>query len=89
MNYLPGIALSLLFAMLIGFIFHFWKGGGLLRLITIEILSILGFALGHWIGFSQNINFLKVGMIYLGFGIIGSIIFSVIALWITNIRLEK
>lgn len=89
MNYLPGIALSLLFAMLIGFIFHFWKGGGLLRLITIEIISIFGFALGHWIGFSQNINFLKVGMIYLGFGIIGSIIFSVIALWITNIRLEK
>lgn len=89
MNYLPGIALSLLFAMLIGFIFHFWKGGGLLRLITIEVLSILGFALGHWIGLSQNINFLKVGTVYLGFGIIGSIIFSVIALWITNIRLEK
>ena len=89
MNYLPGIALSLLFAMLIGFIFHFWKGGGLLRLITIEILSILGFALGHWIGSSQNIIFLKVGMIYLGFGIIGSIIFSIIALWITNISLEK
>ncbi|HSM26026.1 MAG TPA: hypothetical protein VK856_14275 [Anaerolineaceae bacterium] len=89
MNFLPGIVLSLLFAMLIGFAFHFWKGGGLLRLITIIIFSIVGFSIGHWIGFSQNINFLRVGMVYLGFGILGSIIFSFIALWITNLRLEK
>ena len=86
MNYLPGIFLSLLFSLLIGFIFHFWRGGGILRLITIIILSVFGFSLGQWIGFTIESNFLKVGWVYLGFGIIGSIIFSFIAIWLTNIR---
>jgi ABC-type transport system involved in multi-copper enzyme maturation permease subunit len=89
MNYLPGIGLSLLFALLIGFIFHFWKGGGIFRLLTIELFSIIGFAIGHWIGMEQEINFIKVGWVFLGFGIIGSIIFSFGALWLTNIRFEK
>ncbi len=89
MNYLPGILLSLLFALLIGFIFHFWKGGSFFRLISILIFSIFGFGIGQWIGSSTKGNFLKVGWVYLGFGIIGSILFSIIAIWLTNIRLEK
>ena len=50
MNYIPGIGLSLLFALLIGFSFHFWKGGGLLRLLFILLFSIIGFAMGQWLG---------------------------------------
>ncbi len=89
MNYLPGLVLSLLFALLIGFVLHFWKAGGLLRLLTIEILSIIGFTLGHFLAARQGINFLKVGWVNLGFGIIGSIIFSFLALWVTNLNIEK
>jgi hypothetical protein len=89
MNFLPGIALSLLFALLVGFIFHFWRGGGLLRLFTILIFSIIGFSLGHWIGISMDSSFLRVGWVNLGFGILGSILFSFIAIWLTNIRAEK
>ncbi len=89
MNYLPGLVLSLLFALLIGFVLHFWNAGGLLRLLTIEILSIIGFTLGHFLAARQGINFLKVGWVNLGFGIIGSIIFSFLALWVTNLNIEK
>ncbi len=89
MNYLPGLVLGLLFALLIGFILHFWKAGGLLRLLTIEIVSIIGFASGHFIAARQGINFLKVGWVNLGFGIIGSTIFSLLALWVTNLNFEK
>ena len=89
MNYLPGIALSALFAILIGFIFHFWKGGGFFRLLFILIFSIIGFSIGQWVGFSSKSNFLKVGWVFLGFGILGSILFSLIAAWLTNIRLDK
>lgn len=89
MNYLPGLVISLLFALFIGFVLHFWKAGGLLRLITIEILSIIGFAIGHLLAAQQNISFLKVGWVNLGFGIIGSIIFSFLALWVTNLNFEK
>ena len=89
MNFLPGLVLSLLFALLIGFVLHFWKAGGLLRLVTSEFLSIIGFALGHFIAARQGINFLKVGWVNLGFGIIGSILFSLLALWVTNLNFEK
>jgi hypothetical protein len=89
MNYLPGLVLSLLFALFIGFALHFWKAGGLLRLLTIEVLSVIGFVLGHFIAATQGINFLKVGWVNLGFGIIGSILFSFFALWLTNLNFEK
>jgi hypothetical protein len=89
MNYFPGIALSILFALLIGFIFHFWKGGGIFRLLFILGLSMLGFGMGQWLGLSLNSNFLRVGWVYLGFGILGSTLFSFLAIWLTNIRLDK
>jgi len=89
MNYLPGISLSLLFSLLIGFIFHFWKGGGILRLLFILLFSVIGFICGQILGSNLNSNFLVVGWVYLGFGILGSFIFSFLAIWLTNIRLEK
>jgi hypothetical protein len=89
MNYLPGVVLGLLFALLVGFIFHFWRGGGMLRLLTIIIFSMIGFSLGHWLGVSLDSTFLRVGWVNLGFGIAGSILFSFTALWLTNIRTEK
>ena len=89
MNYIPGITISLLFALLIGFIFHFWKGGGIFRLFFILIFSAIGFGLGQLVGFSLDSNFLKIGWVFLGFGVLGSILFSFIAIWLTNIRLEK
>ncbi len=89
MNYFPGIALSLLFALLIGFIFHFWKGGSIFRLFFILVLSIIGFGIGQWVGFSIESNFLRIGWVFLGFGILGSILFSFLAIWLSNIRLEK
>ncbi len=89
MNYLPGIVLSLLFALLIGFLFHFIKGGGFFRLITIGFFSLIGFFLGHYISNQAGINFIRVGWVNLGFGIIGSLIFSFLAVWITNLKFEK
>lgn len=89
MNYIPGITIILLFALLIGFIFHFWKGGGILRLVFILIFSVVGFGIGQWVGFSLDSNILKIGWVYLGFGVLGSIVFSLLAIWLTNIRLEK
>lgn len=89
MNYIPGITIILLFALLIGFIFHFWKGGGILRLVFILIFSVVGFGIGQWVGFSLDSNILKIGWVYLGFGGLGSIVFSLLAIWLTNIRLEK
>jgi hypothetical protein len=89
MSYIPGITISLLFALLIGFIFHFWKGGGILRLFFILVFSVIGFGIGQWVGVSMDSNFLKIGWVFLGFGVLGSILFSFIAIWLTNIRLEK
>ena len=89
MNYLPGVILSLLLSLLIGFLFHFWKGGGIFRLLLILLFSLIGFAIGHWLAISFEIIFMKVGWVNLGFGILGSILFSFIAIWLTNIRLEQ
>lgn len=89
MNYLPGIIFSLLIALFVGFVFHFIKGGGFLRLLSIGFFSIVGFFLGHFIANNIGISFVKIGWVNLGFGLIGSLVFSLLAIWVTNLNFEK
>jgi len=88
-NFIPGLILGSLVALLIGFIFHFWKGGGILRMLFILLLSVIGFAIGHLIGKSTSIQFLKTGWLNMGFGVVGAILFSFIAIWLSNIKFDK
>jgi hypothetical protein len=89
MNYLPGALLIFLFSAIIGFAFHLWKGGSIFRLALLILFAIIGFGLGHWIGTKLNANFFVIGWVQGGFGIILSILFTMIASWLSNLRFEN
>ncbi|MEN6531706.1 MAG: hypothetical protein ABFD17_08040 [Anaerolineaceae bacterium] len=73
-------------ATLLGAVFHLWKDGGFWKLVIYIILSWIGFFLGHLIAKSAGFNFMNVGSLYLGGGIIGSIIVLFAGNWFSQIE---
>lgn len=76
---------GLVMATLLGAVFHLWKDGGFWKLVIYIILSWVGFFLGHFIAKSAGLSFMTVGSLYLGGGVIGSIIFLFIGHWFSRI----
>jgi len=73
-------------ATLLGAVFHLWKDGGFWKLVIYIVLSWIGFFLGHFIAKSAGFNFMNVGSLYLGGGIIGSIIILFAGHWFSRIE---
>ncbi len=88
MNAIPGLLLIVLFSGLIGFGFHLWKGGSLFRMLFFFLFSLIGFAIGQWIGSILNSTFFVIGWVQAGLGIVFSIIFTILAIWLSKIDLE-
>jgi len=83
---LPAILLALLFALLIGMLYHLLRGGGIGHLLLFLGLSILGFGAGHLLSLWLNWDFLPLGQINIGLSSVGSIIFLVIGDWLSRIE---
>ncbi|MEJ2412264.1 MAG: hypothetical protein P8Y34_04610 [Anaerolineales bacterium] len=81
----PALIYSFLLATLLGAAFHFWKGGSGGRLLLMLILSWVGFFLGHQLGAFWGLNFLMIGPVQGGFGILGSILLLMIGNWISQL----
>jgi hypothetical protein len=81
----PALFYSFLIATLLGSAFHFWKGGGLVRLVFLLVLSWTGFYLGHLVGSSWSISFLLIGPVNGGLGIIGSLLLLIVGNWFTQL----
>ncbi len=73
-------------ATLLGAVFHLWKDGGFWKLVIYIVLSWIGFFLGHVIAKSAGFNFMNVGSLHLGGGIIGSIIALFAGHWFSRIE---
>lgn len=73
-------------ATLLGAVFHLWKDGGFWKLVIYIVLSWIGFFLGHFIAKSAGFNFMNVGSLYFGGGIIGSIIILFAGHWFSRIE---
>lgn len=86
---LPGLILGLIISILYGAIFHFWRGGGAIRLILYLILSMTGFWVGQIVAAKYNLIFLSIGTLHLGFATICSIIFLSIGHWLSLAQVEK
>lgn len=89
MNYIPGVLLILFISMAIGLFVHLWRGGSLLRMIVLVFITFIGFILGHLIGLKANSNFLVIGWVQLGWGVVSAIITALIGAWLTEIKIEK
>ena len=73
-------------ATLLGAVFHLWKDGGFWKLVIYICLSWVGFFVGHAVAKSTGFNFLTVGTLHLGAGVIGSIIALFVGHWLSRIE---
>jgi hypothetical protein len=85
---LPALLLALLFALLIGALYHLLRGGGVGHLLLFLGLSILGFGGGHLLSLWLNWDFLPLGQINIGLSSVGSIVFLVIGDWLSRIEVK-
>ena len=71
---------TLVISIVIGFVFAFFRGAGLGRLIFSVIASIAGFYAGQFIAGVFHWNFLMWNGVHLVEGVLGSLL----ALWVVN-----
>ena len=79
----PAIVFSFFVASMFGSLMHIWRNGGLFRLVLYLVLSWFGFFAGHIIGQILSINFLNLGTIHLGMGILGSLVLLGLGYWLS------
>jgi len=84
----PAFLFGMFMSAFYGAIFHLWKNGGLGRLLVFLFSSIVGFWVGHLIGYWIKLKFLNVGPIYFGFATLGSALFLVISHELSKARLD-
>lgn len=82
----PTLLFALLLALLYGALYHLLRGGGFWRLILFLILSILGFAAGHLVGWWRGWFFLPLGSLNLGMSTIGSILVLLVGDWLSRVE---
>lgn len=70
----------------LGAVFHLWRGGATWRLGLYILLAEGGFWLGHLVGNQREWNFLRVGSLQMGAGIIGAILLMGIGYWLSSKR---
>ena len=83
---LPTFLLALLIALLIGAVYHLFRGGGLGMLLLYLGLSALGFGAGHLISLWLGWDFYPLGEINLGLASVGSLVILVIGDWLSRIE---
>lgn len=77
------VLLGIIAPILLGSLFHLWRGGPGWRLGLYIGLAELGFWLGHIAADQLGWDFLKVGPLQMGVGILGSLVFLVMGNWLS------
>lgn len=78
----PAFVFGSFIAFLLGSLFHLILGGDFKKLILFLITSWVGFWIGDFSGKQLGMWFIKIGLINLGFAIIGSTVFLAIVYWL-------
>ena len=86
---LPGLTLGVIVSAALGFAFHFWRGGGLGRLMLYQGLSWAGFWAGHAAAGALGWTIGQVGALRLGPGIVGSLLFLGVGYWLSLIKVDS
>ena len=82
---LPTLLFALLVALLYGALYHLIRGGGFWWLVWYLTLSLLGFALGHWVGLWRSWIFLPLGTLNMGMCSLGSVTILLFGDWLTRL----
>jgi len=80
---IQAVFLGVLVPVFLGAVFHLWRGGAAWRLGLYVVLAEIGFWLAHFLGNRQEWEFLKVGSLQLGAGLIGALLFMGLGYWLS------
>ena len=86
---LPALLFGLCISTLLGAIFHFWKNGGLGRLLFDILISWIGFTIGHILGDQLGWGIVDVGPLHLGTAVVANIVLLFLGHWLSLIQTEK
>ena len=86
---IPSLLFALLLAFLYGALYHFFRNGGFWRLVLYLGLSVIGFALGHLIGWWRGWEFMAMGSLNLGMSTIGSVLVLLAGDWLSRFEPPK
>jgi hypothetical protein len=86
---IPALTFALTLSLLCGALYHFIRGGSGWYLMLYFLLSALGFAAGQGLCLWRGWIMLRFGMLDVGFGILGSILFLIIGEWLSKIEVKK
>ena len=82
----PSLLFALLVAAFYGLLYHLIRNGGFGRLVLYLILSISGFAIGHFIGLWRGWVFLPIGSLNIGMSSVGSLMILIFGDWLSRIE---
>lgn len=85
----PSILLGILIAGILGCAFHFWRGGGFKWLVLYNVLAVVGFWIGHFVGELTNWHFLPLGPLNLGASLIGGLVLLFAGYWLSMASVES
>ncbi len=85
---LPAYLLGLIYALLIGSLFHLWRDGGARRLFLYLVLSVVGAAAGQWVGNWQGWYLFEVGSLNIGLVTLGSLVFLGVGYWLSLVEIR-
>ncbi len=85
---IQAVLLGIVTPIFLGAVFHLWRGGATWRLGLYIVLAFAGFWIGHLAGTNLGAEFLKVGSLQMGVGILGAILFLAIGYWLSNKQSE-
>ena len=82
---IPSLLFALLIALGLGALYHLIRGGDWSHLLAYLVMSVIGFAAGHFIGEWREWHFYKFGAFNLGLAIVGSFLFLGLADWLIHL----
>jgi hypothetical protein len=85
----PALLFGIVLSTAYGTAFHFWKGGGLKRLLLYILLAWAGFWAGHFIGARLGWTFAAIGPINTGVATLGSALVLFIGEWLSRVEITR
>ena len=85
----PAILFGFVLSSAYGAAFHFWKGGGLNKLVLFVLLAWLGFWAGHFAGNALDWTFASVGPLNTGMGTLGAAVFLLVGEWLSRVQVVQ
>jgi len=85
----PALIFGILLSTAYGTAFHFWKGGGLGKLILFVILAWVGFWAGHIVGGELGWRFAPIGPINTGMATLGAAAVLFAGEWLSRVEVTR